>query len=109
MALTTASGFSVDEALALGTAHELDGDTPGQMWGSEDSNTDLHNNQVGARLGAKVMSKWNYVAPVGATGGAKQKIETRLLAMLKGYDRSMGPYTRETRDGRLRLIPPPEK
>ncbi|WP_435818437.1 DUF6973 domain-containing protein [Micromonospora chalcea] len=106
MALMTANGFSVEEALALGAAHELDGDKPGEMLGSEESNADLHNNEVGARIGAKVMSNWNYVAPVGASSSAEQKIEARLLAMLDGYKPTMGPYTRSTRDGNLRMIPP---
>ncbi|WP_431942363.1 FG-GAP-like repeat-containing protein [Micromonospora marina] len=106
MALMTANGFSVEDALYLGEAHERDGDKPGQMWGSEDSNADLHNNAVGARIGAKVRSKWNYVAPVGASSTAEQKIEVRLLAMLNGYDPSTGPYTRTTRDGNLRMVPP---
>lgn len=106
MALMTANGFTVEDALYLGEAHERDGDKSGQMWGSEDSNADLHNNAVGARIGAKVRSKWNYVAPVGASGTAEQKIEVRLLAMLDGYDPSTGPYTRTTRDGNLRMVPP---
>ncbi|MFC4016619.1 DUF6973 domain-containing protein [Micromonospora sp. GCM10011542] len=50
LGLLTANGFSVEEALALGDAHERDGDTAGQLYGSEDSNADQHNSQVGAYI-----------------------------------------------------------
>jgi RHS repeat-associated protein len=109
MALMTASGFTVEQALGFGEAHELDGDKPGQEWGSEDSRADLHNNKVGARLGAKLFrSDWIYL-PAGAPKATREKIETRLLSMLDGYDPRTGPYTRTTRDGKLRMVPPPQK
>jgi RHS repeat-associated protein len=104
MALMTANGFSIDETLALGEAHERDGDTPEQLWGSEDSKADLHNNRVGAYIGADVMSRWNYVVPVGASSADERAIEARLLTMINGYDSRMGPYTRSTRDGHLLIV-----
>ena len=105
MALLTANGFEISETLALGEAHERDGDTPGQLFGSEDSNADLHNNDVGARIGADVRSKWNYIVPVGAGRKQEREIEVRLLAIISGYDERMGPHTWSTRDGDLMIVP----
>ncbi|MFC4046774.1 ricin-type beta-trefoil lectin domain protein [Dactylosporangium siamense] len=50
--LTGYFGFSVDQAMHLGAAHELDTDIDGMEWGTYDSAVDMHNNQVGAQLGA---------------------------------------------------------
>ena len=54
--LMTSRGVSVEDAHTLGVAHEMDGDDPDETWGSNDSKADLHNNDVGARLGIEASS-----------------------------------------------------
>ncbi|GAA3246946.1 RHS repeat-associated core domain-containing protein [Dactylosporangium siamense] len=65
--LTGVFGFSVDQAVSLGEAHERDTDTDGQEWGTYDSGVDMHNNEVGAQLGADMR------ATMGADWAAKNR------------------------------------
>lgn len=53
MASVTSAGIDYDSAIDLGVAHELDGDTVGEGWGSHDSYSDLVNNQAGAEIGLR--------------------------------------------------------
>lgn len=51
VASMTSQGIDPESAIDLGVAHELDGDTPGEEWGTHDSYSDLVNNQAGAEIG----------------------------------------------------------
>jgi RHS repeat-associated protein len=55
MALLTHAGMSIDHALTFAAAHELDGSEQYRKvdgWGSDESRIDMHNNRVGAQIGA---------------------------------------------------------
>ncbi|MEU4422146.1 RHS repeat-associated core domain-containing protein [Actinoplanes sp. NPDC024001] len=58
MALLTAGGVSVEDAMLLGAAHEVDvtvnTKARGDDWEGDQSKIDLHNNKVGAQLGASM-------------------------------------------------------
>jgi uncharacterized protein YukE len=82
MGLMTLHGFTYDQAIALGLAHEKDTDHPDEQLGSPDSNTDLRNNEMGARLGVDIRP-WYAVVFGFATRGQVRELEERLLEELK--------------------------
>ncbi len=51
MALLVEAGYSAEDLRLLGIAHEMDGITPGHLYGSHDSQVDLYNNTQGIRIG----------------------------------------------------------
>ena len=95
MGLMTVRGFSYDDTVALGEAHEKDTDTPGELPGSKDSNADLHNNATGARIGVDVRPWHVALLEMGATDEHEKELEERLIPMLK-------PVC--TEDGSLQLV-----
>lgn len=97
MGLMTVHGFSYDETIALGKAHEKDTDTPGELPGSRDSNADLHNNKTGARIGVDVRPWYVGALGVGAREKHEKELEERLLPLLN-------PVC--TRDGWLEIVEP---
>lgn len=82
MGLMTVHGFTYDETIALGEAHEKDTDTPGELPGSRDSNADLHNNETGARIGVDVRPWYVGAFGVGSREKHEKELEERLLPML---------------------------
>ncbi|GIJ27680.1 hypothetical protein Vqi01_28420 [Micromonospora qiuiae] len=116
MGLMTVHGFTYDQAIELGVAHEEDTDTPGELPGSPDSNADLHNNSVGARIGVDVRP-WHVAATgIGATAEHEKALEDRLMLMVGGSAPGRGPGVPKrgaasyisvcTRDGWLVMIEP---
>jgi RHS repeat-associated protein len=107
MGLMTLHGFSYDDAIALGEAHEKDTDTPGELPGSPDSNADLHNNAVGARIGVDIRPWYVAAFGVGATNKQEEKLQERLLAMDGGTARGTGEGSIVcTSDGCLTIVEP---
>ncbi|MGQ0774733.1 MAG: putative alpha/beta hydrolase [Pseudonocardiales bacterium] len=97
MGLMTVHGFTYDETIALGEAHENDTDTAGELPGSADSNADLHNNKTGAVLGVDVRPWYVGALGFGANGDHKEELEERLVAMLE-------PMPVCTEDGWLEIV-----
>ncbi|QSB04838.1 WXG100 family type VII secretion target [Natronoglycomyces albus] len=56
-AAMTADGIDESTSIELGVAHEMDGDTPGEEWGTHDSYSDLVNNKAGAAIGLEHQGK----------------------------------------------------
>ena len=57
IALLTRNGIPIDKAMTFAAAHELDGDAEYRTrkgWGSDESRVDMHNNRIGAEVGASV-------------------------------------------------------
>ncbi|MFY1655301.1 RHS repeat domain-containing protein [Solwaraspora sp. WMMB762] len=116
MGLMTLSGFTYSDTVALGLAHEKDTDKPGELLGSPDSNADLHNNSVGARVGVDVRPWYVAATGVGATAEHEKALEERLMLMVGGDARGRGPGAPEegsgpytmghTRDGWLVIVDP---
>jgi len=116
MGLMTLSGFTYSDTVALGLAHEKDTDKPGELLGSPDSNADLHNNSVGARVGVDVRPWYVAATGVGTTAEHEKALEERLMLMVGGDARGRGlgapeegsgPYTMgHTRDGWLVIVDP---
>lgn len=61
MARMIQAGFTFEEAMTLGLAHEMDAQDPGSNYGSFESRVDMHNDWVGAQLGMR--AKENGVDP----------------------------------------------
>jgi hypothetical protein len=95
MGLMTVHGFSYDETIRLGEAHENDTDKAGELPGSPDSNADLHNNRTGARLGVDIRPWYVGALGFGADGEHKKELEERLIPMLQ-------PVC--TKDGSLQIV-----
>jgi RHS repeat-associated protein len=106
MGLMTLYGFSYDEAIALGEAHENDTDTPGELPGSPDSNADLHNNGVGARIGVDIRPWYVYVSGVGTTDEHEAELERRLFNLVGGPISGKLEEPIVTDDGSLEFIEP---
>ncbi|WP_433530635.1 RHS repeat domain-containing protein [Micromonospora sp. CA-263727] len=116
MGLMTVHGFTYDDAVTLGVGHEKDTDTQGELPGSADSNADLHNNSVGARIGVDVRPWYVAATGVGATAKHEKELEDRLMLMVGGGVPGRGPVAPEkgpasyisvcTRDGWLVMIEP---
>jgi hypothetical protein len=105
MGLLTIHGFTFDEAIRLGVAHEKDTDTPGAEYGSEDSNADLHNNEIGARLGVDIRPRYAALFGVGDIDEMEQELEERIMDMDGGTAPGKAPDAiRCTSDGCLAIV-----
>ncbi|WP_326555231.1 RHS repeat domain-containing protein [Micromonospora sp. NBC_01813] len=116
MGLMTLSGFTYSDTVALGLAHEKDTDKSGELLGSPDSDADLHNNSVGARVGVDVRPWYVAATGVGTTAEHEKALEERLMLMVGGDapgrgpgapEKGSGPYAMgRTRDGWLVIVEP---
>jgi RHS repeat-associated protein len=87
MALMTSQGMPAGIAADLGMAHEKDGDKPGSLLGSPDSNTDLHNNEVGRLVGVEERS--DFAGFLGAVGISSVSVDMQKAMENKIYSMTL--------------------